>query len=164
MGGSPDEKTPPHTRSVAISRQPAPKGTSGRSFWRLRLRSGFALPAPHAPETFLILIDGRSHLDCRAAHAAVFEDADLVGGAVHLDRPAPRRVGHAVEIAINGDHAVLGDAALQAQHGLERSDRQLLEAGTLLGEMLRDDAAGGGVGAEVGDLVEPLAELAVEVV
>jgi hypothetical protein len=33
----------------------------------LRLRSGSALPSAQAPENFLILIVGLSHLDCRAA-------------------------------------------------------------------------------------------------
>lgn len=36
-------------------------------FCRLRLRSGYALPAPQAAEYFLTLIVGRSHPDCRAA-------------------------------------------------------------------------------------------------
>jgi len=45
-------------------------------------------------------------------HAAVLEDADLAGGAVHLDGAAARGVGHAVEVAVDGDHAVAGDAAL----------------------------------------------------
>ena len=55
-------------RPVAITRRSVPPaGASGRVFCRLRLRSGSALPAPQAPENFLILIVGRSHLDCRAA-------------------------------------------------------------------------------------------------
>ena len=33
----------------------------------MRLRSGYALPAPQASEDFLTLIDARSHADCRAA-------------------------------------------------------------------------------------------------
>ena len=74
------------------------------------------------------------------------------------------RVGHAVEIAADRDHAVAGDAPLEPQHGLERPGRQRLEAGALLGEMLGDDAPGGGVDAHIGDLVEPLAELHVEIV
>jgi len=41
-------------------------------------------------------------------NAALLQDAHLVGHAVHLDR-APRRVGHAVEGAVHGDHAVAGD-------------------------------------------------------
>ena len=72
--------------------------------------------------------------------------------------------GHAVEVAADRDHAVAGDAALEAQHGLERPGRERLQARPLLGEVLGDDAVRGGVGADVGDLVEPLAELLVEIV
>ena len=50
----------------------------------------------------------------------LLKDADLVGRAVHFDRATTGRVGHAVEVAIDRDHAVLGDAALQPQHRLER--------------------------------------------
>jgi len=83
--------------------------------------------------------------------AAIFEDADLAGGAVHLDGPAPGGVGHAVEVAVDGDHAVPGDAALQPQHGLERPSRQRLQAGALLGEVLADHAMRRGVDARVGN-------------
>ena len=81
----------------------------------------------------------------------------------HLDGTATGSIGYAVEIAVDGDHAVAGDAPLQPQHGLERSGRKRLQAGALLGEMLADHAMGGGVDADVGHLVEPLAELVVEV-
>src|SRR5450759_3670064 len=130
MDGSPDEKTPPHTRSVAISRQPAPKGTSGRSFWRLRLRSGFALPAPHAPETFLILIDGRSHLDCRAAaDVGQRTEVDAAPGPDGLDAEGHRQMalagaGLADEVddlvPIDEVEAGQGHDAGAVERGLER--------------------------------------------
>jgi len=94
---------------------------------------------------------------------AILDDADLVGGTLHLDGPAPCGVGHAVKVAIHGHHAVPGDAPLQPQHGLERPGWERLQAGALLGKVLADYALRGGVGAGVGDLVEPLAELVVEV-
>ena len=50
------------------------------------------------------------------------------------------------------------------EHGVERPGRQGLEERPLLGEVLGDDPAGGGVHAAVGHLVEPLPELGVEVV
>jgi NAD(P)-dependent dehydrogenase (short-subunit alcohol dehydrogenase family) len=62
-------------------------------------------------------------------HRPLLQDADLNCGAVHLDRATPCGVRHAVEVAVDRDHAVLGDTALQAQHGLERSGRQRLQAG-----------------------------------
>ena len=79
--------------------------------------------------------------------ASVLEDAHLAGGAVHLDRPTAGRIGHAVEIAVDRDHAVAGDAPLEPQHRLERAGRQRLEVRPLLGEVLGDDAPGGGMGA-----------------
>src|SRR3954451_14856193 len=51
-----------------------------------------------------------------------------------------------------------------ARHGVERSGRQGFQERPLLGEMLGNDAAGGGVHAAVGHLVEPLPKLGVEVV
>jgi hypothetical protein len=95
--------------------------------------------------------------------ATLLEDANLVGHAVHFDRATAHGVRHAVEIAVHGHHAVTGDAPLQPQHRLEGSGRQRLQAGAFLGEVLADHAACGGVNAGIGDLVEPLAELVVEV-
>lgn len=126
-----------------------------------------------------LAVDGRLHcsMSCRDAalamaidhgmdgdDCALLKDPDFVGRAVYFDRAATGRVGHAVEIAVNRDHAVLGDAALQAQHRLERSGGQRLEAGALLGEVVTDDAMGGGVHPGIGDLVEPLAELSIEII
>ena len=95
---------------------------------------------------------------------AVLENAHLTGRAVHFDHPTACGVGHAVEIAVDGDHAVAGDAPLEPQHGLERPSREPLERGALFGEMLGDDAPGRGMDAHIGDLVEPLTELHVEIV
>ena len=94
---------------------------------------------------------------------AVLEDTDLGGGAVHFDQAAARAIGHAVEIAADRDHAVAGDAPLEPQDALERARQQRLQCRALLGEMLGDDTLGGGVDTGVGDLVEPLAELIVEI-
>jgi hypothetical protein len=62
-----DEKIPPHSRSVAITRPSAPlNGASGRFSCGSRLRSGYIRPSAQSAENSLILIDGLSHLDCRA--------------------------------------------------------------------------------------------------
>jgi hypothetical protein len=53
---------------------------------------------------------------------------------MHLDNSAARAVRHAVKVALNRDHAVAGDAALEAQYGLERTGRQSLEPGALFGK------------------------------
>src|SRR5208282_4302070 len=95
---------------------------------------------------------------------AVLENADLVGCAVHFDRSPTGAVRHAVEIAVNGDHAVAGDASLEPQDGPERSGCERLELGTFLGEMLGDNAPGRCVDARVGHLIEPLTELHIEIV
>jgi hypothetical protein len=73
---------------------------------------------------------------------AVLENANPVGGAVHFDRSPTRAVRHALEIAVDRDHAVTGDASLKAQHGLERPRRQRMKRRALLGEVLGDNAPG----------------------
>ena len=93
----------------------------------------------------------------------LLEDADLTSGAVHLDRTAACRVGHAIEIAVDRDHAVAGDAPLHPQHRLERAGRQSLEAWVLFGEMLGDDTPRGGMDAHIGHRIEPVVELCIEV-
>ena len=60
---------------------------------------------------------------------ARLENAHLVGDAVHLDDAPARAVRHAVEVAVDRDHAVTGDAALEPQHRLERSGREWLQLG-----------------------------------
>jgi hypothetical protein len=96
--------------------------------------------------------------------AVLLEDADLARGAVHLDRTAARAVGHAVEVAVNRDHAIAGDAAFEAQDRLERPARELLKLGALFGKMLGDDAPSRGMHTRIGDLVEPLPQLLVEII
>ena len=54
---------------------------------------------------------------------AFLENAQLVGHAVHLDDAPPGSVRHAVQIAVDRDHAVAGDPPLQSQHDLERPCR-----------------------------------------
>ena len=53
-----------------------------------------------------------------------FEDADLVDHAVHFENPAPCCVRHAVGVAADADHALVGDAPLQPEHGPVRQQRQ----------------------------------------
>jgi hypothetical protein len=95
---------------------------------------------------------------------AVLENANLVGGAVHFDRSPTRAVWHAVEIAVDRNHAIAGDASLEPQHGLERARCQRLKRRSLLSEGLGDNPPGRGMDAHIGDLIEPLAELRVEIV
>ena len=95
---------------------------------------------------------------------AVLEDVDLRRGQLHLHRAPADAVGHGVEVAADRDHALAGDATLQGQHGVERADRQRSQRAPLLGEVLEHDAACRAMQPAVGDLVEPLAELQVEVV
>lgn len=94
----------------------------------------------------------------------LLENAQLMGQAVHFDDAPTRTVGHAVEIAADGNHTVAGDPPLEPQNRLENSRRQRLQHWALLGEVLDDDTVGGGMRACVGDLVEPLAELPVQVI
>ena len=95
---------------------------------------------------------------------AILQDVDRIGGNLHLDDTPAGAVGHGVEIAGDRDHAVAGDPALQRQHGVEGTGRERLEVAAFLGEMLDDNALGGGMQASIGDLVQPLDELGVQVV
>jgi hypothetical protein len=95
---------------------------------------------------------------------AILKNADLVGRAVHFHCPPACAVRYAVEIAVDGNHAVTGNASLEPQHGLERACCQRLQRRTLLGEMLGHNAPGRRMGARIGNLVEPLAELLIEIV
>ena len=65
----------------------------------------------------------------------IFEDANLSGRAVHFNCPPPRAVRHAVEIAVDRDHAITRDAPLEPQHSLERPGGQRLKRWALLGKM-----------------------------
>ena len=95
---------------------------------------------------------------------AGLEDLDLVGERMHLEDTPAGGVGHAVVVAADADHALMGDAPLEPENRAERHQRQGLELRLLLGEGLGDDPAGGGVDPRVGDRVEPVAELGVQVV
>ena len=83
----------------------------------------------------------------------VLENADLTGSAVHLDHAPPGRVGHAVQVSIDGDHAVAGDASFNSQHRLEWSIRQCLQMRLLLGKVFCHDTPRGGMHTPVGDVI-----------
>ena len=70
---------------------------------------------------------------------ASLEDLDLVGERVHLEDASAGGVGHAVEVAADADHALVGDAPFEPEDGAERHQRQRLEMRLLLGEGLIDD-------------------------
>ena len=53
-------------------------------------------------------------VDCNECF--VFEDTDLVGKNVDVEDAPPRRVGHAVEIAADADHAFMRSTPLEPQH------------------------------------------------
>ena len=60
---------------------------------------------------------------------AVLQDVDLGGGDLDLDGTAAGAVGHGVEIAADRDHALAGDAALQASTALNGPAGKRLEDG-----------------------------------
>jgi len=95
---------------------------------------------------------------------AILENANLVGRAVYFDCPPTRAVRHAVEIAVDGNHAIAGDTSLEAQNSLERARCQRLKRRALAGEMFGDNPLRRGMNARIGNLVEPLPELRVEIV
>jgi hypothetical protein len=87
---------------------------------------------------------------------ASLEDLDLVGERMHLEDTPARGVGHAIAIAADADHALVGDEPLEPEDGAEWQRWQWLEMRLLLGEGLIDDPSGGRVQPRVGDRVEPV--------
>src|SRR6202021_787179 len=128
---------------------------------------------------------GRVHLARRAAAGAVaaidtvllstfedgmlsddvaeIEDTDQIGKLLNLDDPTGA-VGHAVIVAADRDEAIVADAPLQLEHRIEAMPGHRLQFGLLCREGLGDDPLGSAVDAHVGDGIEPVDELSVEVV
>ena len=94
---------------------------------------------------------------------AAVEDADDVGKLMHLD-DAAGPIGNAVVVAANRDEPVMADAPFELEECVEGCCRQRLEVGLLGREGLRHDPLRRAVQADVGDRVEPVGELAIEVI
>ena len=92
----------------------------------------------------------------------VLVDADLVGRDLDLQRPSPRPVRHAKEVAAHRDHALVTDATLDLQHGVEASGEQRLKACTLFGEVLGHDASGRAVYPRIRHRVQPNSQLLIQ--
>ena len=95
---------------------------------------------------------------------AVLEDAYLVGEYVNIKDTATCGVGDAIEIAADAHHALMGEPSFELQHRAIGSKWQWLERRLFFGEGLIDDPLRGGVHTMVGDRVEPVTELDIEVV
>jgi len=76
---------------------------------------------------------------------AVLEDPHLPRVVLDLDDALPGGVRDAVEIAADRDHSLVADPPLDGEHRAVRDGRMGDEGGLLLGEVLLDDAAGGGM-------------------
>ena len=96
--------------------------------------------------------------------SAGLEDADLIGKNMNVEDAAARRVRHAVEIAADAHHAFVGDPPFEFENRPIRGERQGLQGRLFLGEGLVDDALRGCVHARIGDRVEPMPQLGVEIV
>ena len=95
---------------------------------------------------------------------AVLKYPHLIGERVHFDDPLPGRVGNAVKIAADAHHAFMRDPPFQLQERAEGRQRQQFEMRLLLGECLVDDALGGGVHTRIGNRIEPMPQLGIQVV
>ena len=93
---------------------------------------------------------------------AEIKDADQIGKLLDFDDPTGA-VGHAVIVAADRDKAIVADAAFQLEHGVEAMFGQPLQFGLLGRERRGDDPLGGAVDTNVGDGIEPVDELSVEV-
>jgi len=95
---------------------------------------------------------------------AGFKYPDLIGQRVHFNDPLSGRVGHAVKIAADAHHAFMRDAPFQLQERAEGRQRQQFEVRLLFGEGLVDHTLGGGVHSRIGNRIEPMPQLGVQVV
>ncbi len=111
------------------------------------------------PALFAALQNGMSCDQC-----AVLEDADLVSERMDLDHPASRSIRNAVGVAANADHALPRHPAFQLQNGSERGQRQWSQVRPLLCKGFIDDAKGGGMLSWIGDGVQPVPELGIQVI
>ena len=94
---------------------------------------------------------------------AVLEDEHLARVDLHVEHAGSRVVGHAVQVAADGHHAVAGDPALDGEWDRVGDGGRRGEVVPLVGHRLGDHAAGGAVRARVGDAVAPVVELRVQI-
>lgn len=83
---------------------------------------------------------------------------------LNFDHPAPRRVGNAVIIASDRDHAFVADPPLDGQHGIVAHRRQNQQMRLFLGKMFADDPARGRMMAGVGNLAQSCVKLGIEII
>jgi hypothetical protein len=95
---------------------------------------------------------------------SILEDAQLIGKRMDFDQPAPGRVRDAVGVAADADHALARDAALQLQHRAERSQRQWPQMLSFFGEGFVDHAQRRGMNSRIGDGIQPMPELGIEII
>ena len=93
-----------------------------------------------------------------------FEDAHLVGEDMDVEDAAAGRVGNAVQIAADADHALVRDAALEPATPPGRARGATAAAAAAPRRKPPGRRARWWRACWVGDAVEPVAELAVEVI
>ena len=86
---------------------------------------------------------------------AVFEDAYLISEYVDIEDTATCGVGHAIEIAADAHHALMGEPSFELLHRTIGSKRQRPERRLFFGEGLVDDPLRGCVHTWIGDRVQP---------
>src|SRR6516165_1189783 len=100
----------------------------------------------------------------RGDQGATLKNLHLVGQCVHLDDPLSGRVGNAVKIAADAHHALMRNAPFQLEERAEGQERQRFEMRLLFSEGLIDHALRGGMHARIGNRVEPMPQLGIEIV
>jgi hypothetical protein len=97
-------------------------------------------------------------------NCAVFEDTDLIGADADIEDAPAGRIRHAIEIAGNAYHALVRDAPFELENRSVGHERQRFEMWLFPGEGFVDDALRGRVDTGIGDRVEPMPELSVEII
>ena len=112
-------------------------------------------------ETFLITTFERAMV---GNERAVLEDLDVICEHMYVEDAAACRVGYAVEIAADAHHAFVRDAPFKLEDRAVWDEWQRLERWLLLRKGVVDDALCGRMHTRIGNRVEPVPHLGIEVV
>jgi hypothetical protein len=100
----------------------------------------------------------------RRPESAGLKGADHIGKNMNVEDAAAGRIRHAVEIAADAHHAFVGDPPFEFENRPIRGERQSFRADFSSAKASFDDALRGRVHAGIGDRIEPMLQLGVEII